>query len=205
LPTKFVLYLGDVYYNKNIPTLIMACKKLKVPLIIVGKQAAEIENNLSMSLKNIKGPKDWLRYISNKPHPELCHYILLKNMFDKEGKVIRLGFVPDKDLVGIMNLATVYCQPSYYEGYGLGVVHAFSCGVPVVVAKTQALVEVANEAALIANPFSPSDLAGKLKEFLEVPSLRAQYIRKGYERLNNYSWDETARKTIKLYERVCEK
>lgn len=202
LPTKFVLYLGDVYYNKNIPTLIMACKKANVPLVIVGKQAAEIENNLSISLKNIKGPKDWFRYLTNNPHPELSHYGLLKNMFDNEGKVMRLGFVPDEDLVRIMNLATVYCQPSYYEGFGFGVVHAFSCGVPVVAAKTQALVEVAGDAALIANPHDPGDMAKKISELLENPSLRAQYIRRGNERLKRFLWEKTAKKVIKLYENV---
>ncbi|MFC1600630.1 glycosyltransferase family 4 protein [Patescibacteria group bacterium] len=205
LPTKFVLYLGDVYYNKNIPTLVLACKKAKIPLIIVGKQATEIENNLLISLKNIKGPKDWLRYLNNSPHPETSHYKLLKEMFDKEGEVIRLGFVPDEDLVPIMNLATVYCQPSYYEGFGLGVVHAFSCGVPVVAARTQALVEVAGEAALFADPFDPDVMASKISELLENPSLRAQYIRKANERLKKYSWKKTAKKVIGMYRQVLEK
>lgn len=205
LPNKFVLYLGDVYYSKNIPTLVMACRDAKVPLVIVGKQAADIESNMSTDLKKIKGPKDWVRFIKNKPHPELSHYKLLKEMFDKEGEVIRLGYVPDNDLIPIMNLATVYCQPSYYEGFGLGVVHAFSCGVPVVISKTQALVEVACNAALIADPFNPKDMALKISMLVNDPSLRAQYIRKGYERLKNFSWEKTAQNTIGVYEKILDR
>lgn len=202
LPNKFVLYLGDVYYSKNIPTLIMACRQAGIPLIIVGKQALDIESNLSTDLKKIKGPKDWLRFVTGRPHPELSHYKLLKEMFDKEEGITRLGFVPDADLVPIMNLATVYCQPSYYEGFGLGVVHAFACGVPVVIAKTQALVEVAGDAALVADPFNPKDMASKILMLADNPSLRAQFIRRGNERLKKFSWEKAAKKTLDVYENV---
>jgi len=205
LPNKFVLYLGDVYYSKNIPTLVMACSKLKIPLVIVGKQAVDIENKLNTDLSTIKGPKDWLRYLINKPHPEISHYQLLKDMFENEGNVIKLGFVPDEDLIPIMNLATVYCQPSYYEGFGFGVVHAFACGVPVVISKTQALVEVAGDAALIADPFNPEDMAKKISMLLQDPSLRAHFIRRGNERLSKFSWQKTAEKTIKVYEQLLER
>lgn len=205
LPNKFVLYLGDLYYSKNIPTLIMACREINIPLVIVGKQASDIEVNLSTDLKKIKGPRDWLRFLTNKPHPELSHYRLLKEMFENEEGVIRLGFVPDSDLVPILNLATVYCQPSYYEGFGLGVVHAFACGVPVVASKTQALVEVAKDAALFTDPFSPKDMAMKLRSLINNPSLRAEYIRKGNDRLKDFSWDKAAKRTLVVYEEIYKK
>jgi glycosyltransferase involved in cell wall biosynthesis len=205
LPNKFVLYLGDVYYSKNIPTLIMACRYAKIPLVIVGKQATEVESNLETDLKKIKGPRDWIRFLTNRPHPELSHYRLLKEMFESEGEVIRLGYVPDSDLIPIMNLATVYCQPSYYEGFGLGVVHAFACGVPVVISKTQALVEISGDAALIADPFNPKDMSSKISILLDNPSMRAQFIRKGNERLKKYSWEKTANLTLKVYEKVLDK
>jgi len=126
-------------------------------------------------------------------------------MFKNENGIIRLGFVPDSDLIPIMNLATVYCQPSYYEGFGLGVVHAFACGVPVVASKTQALVEVSGDASLFTDPFNPKDMASKIKMLLDNPSLRAQYIRRGNERLKKYSWEKTAKKTINVYEKVFDK
>jgi glycosyltransferase involved in cell wall biosynthesis len=205
LPNKFVLYLGDVYYSKNIPTLIMACRKIGAPLVIVGKQAADVETKLATDLNMIKGPQDWIRFLVGKSHPELSHLKLLNDMFKNEEGIIRLGFVPDTDLVSIMNLATVYCQPSYYEGFGMGVIHAFACGVPVVISKTQALVEVSGDAALSADPFNPKDMAAKIQTLLDNPSLRAQLIRKGNERLLRYSWEKSSIKTIKVYEEVFKK
>jgi len=115
---KFVLYVGDVNYNKNIPGLVKACALAKLPLVIVGKQAKEIE---SLDLN----------------HPELRH---LKNI-DWTG-VVRLGFVPNEDLVAIYNLATVYIQPSLYEGYGLPAVEANACKIPMVLVRSQCMVEI---------------------------------------------------------------
>ena len=119
LPKKFALYTGDINYNKNIPWLIDKANELNLPLVIAGKQAKEVEK---MDLD----------------HPELRH---LKNI--DWSNIIRLGFVPDNDLVKIYNLATVYIQPSMYEGFGLPLLEAVACGTPVLYnKKCQALVEI---------------------------------------------------------------
>lgn len=119
LPKRFALYVGDVNYNKNIPWLIEKAKELNLPLVIAGKQAREIEK-VDLS------------------HPELKH---LKNI--DWSKIIRLGYVDDNDLVKIYNLATVYIQPSMYEGFGLPLLEAVACGTPVIYnKKCQALVEI---------------------------------------------------------------
>ncbi len=180
LPDRFVLYVGDVNYNKNIPTLLSACKLAKMPLVICGKQAKEIDGR-------------------NLNHPELTH---LKNVdFDK---VLRLGFVPDEDLVAICNLATLYCQPSFYEGFGLPVLEAFASGTPVVAAKTQALVEVAGGSALFADPKSSKDMADKITKIENDKSLRKSLISAGYERIKAFSWEKTARQTLDVYKKVYE-
>jgi glycosyltransferase involved in cell wall biosynthesis len=202
LSNKFVFYLGDVYYSKNIPNLVRACEIAKTPLVIVGKQVKDIENNLATDLKKINGPRDWVRFLLNKPHPEQAHYMNLKTLLTNNKNVYRLGYVPDEDLVAIMNLATVYCQPSLYEGFGLGVVHAFACGTPVVISRTQALSEVADKAALIADPRDPEDIASNIRILLEDAPLRAEFIKRGYERLKNFSWEKNAKETIKVYEKI---
>jgi len=118
LPSSFALYVGDVNYNKNIPGLITMCEHSNIPLVIVGKQAKDIENqNLDHSeLRHLKG-LDW-------------------------SNVIRLGFVPDDDLAAIYNLADVYIQPSLYEGFALPPLEAKACGTWVVATKIQAHVEI---------------------------------------------------------------
>lgn len=193
LPKEFVLYVGDINYNKNIPNLIKACKIAKITLVIVGKQALDIEE-LGQDLKILKGPRDWMRYILGRPHPELAHYNQLVKEFKSNKNIIRLGFVSDDDLVAIYNLATVYCQPSFYEGFGLPVLEAIACGVPVVAAKTQALVELAEGAAVFVNPNDPEDIARGFKKRIENPKLPREY-----------SWEKTAKETLEVYRKCLKK
>ncbi|MGA3291905.1 MAG: glycosyltransferase family 1 protein [Candidatus Microgenomates bacterium] len=164
LPDRFALYVGDINYNKNIPNLVKACKLAKMPLVIVGKQAAEIEN---MDLN----------------HLELKH---LKNV-DWAG-VIRVGFVPDADLIKIYNLATVYVQPSLYEGFGLPVLEALACGTPVVATKTQCLVEILGDDFNYVGANDPKDIA---KGILNP--------NKGSKLPRVYTWHQTAKETTELY------
>ncbi len=203
LPTRFVLYVGDVNYNKNILGLIKACKIAKVKLVIVGKQALEIEEQ-GLGLDVLKGPKDWFRFLFNIPHPELAHYNDLLEEFRSNGNIIRTGFVPDDDLVAIYNLATVYCQPSYYEGFGLPVLEAMASGTPVVAAKTQALVEIAEKAAQIVNPDDPKDIAEKITKLMKSAKLRTEMANNGYRVCSKYSWKKTASQTSQFYRQILE-
>jgi len=182
LPEKFVLYVGDVNYNKNILGLAKACKIVKVALVIVGKQAADEGIDLS--------------------HPENQSFAEFLEKYGDDSKIKRLGFVPDKELVAIYDLASVYCQPSFYEGFGLSVLEAMACETPVVCSKTQALVEIAGEAALFANPKNPKDLAKKLSEVIKSPRTKEHLIKKGKERAVNFTWKKTARETIEFYKLV---
>lgn len=135
LPKQFVLYVGDVNYNKNIPNLVKACEIAKLPLIIVGKHAKEIEK---MDLI----------------HPETAH---LKNI--DFSKVLRPGFVNDEDLNIIYSLANVYVQPSLYEGFGLPALEAVAARIPLVATKTQALVEILGTDIRYVDPQDPKDMA----------------------------------------------
>ncbi|HKB88313.1 MAG TPA: glycosyltransferase family 1 protein [Patescibacteria group bacterium] len=165
LPKHFALYVGDVNYNKNIPNLVKACEIARIPLVIAGKQAKEIQ---SMDLN----------------HSELNH---LKNI--NWSNVVRLGFVPDDDLVNIYNLASVYVQPSLYEGFGLPVLEAIACTTPVVVTKNQCLVEILGDDFKYVNAYNSEDIArGIIK-----PNINKKLTRE-------YSWEMTAKETIKVYQ-----
>ncbi len=201
LPDKFVLYVGDINYNKNIPALILACKVAKIPLVIVGKQALDIEDR-GIDLRTLNGPMDFARYLFGKPHPELAHYDDLLTNFRNNKKIIRLGFVSDKNLVVIYKRATVYCQPSLYEGFGLPVLEAFAAGTPVVASKTQSLVEIAEGGALFANPKDPKDLARKIREVVDNKTLRNSLIKIGLHIASNFSWKKTARRTLEIYAKI---
>lgn len=167
LPSRFALYIGDVNYNKNIPNLVEACRTAKIPLVIAGKQAAEIEN-------------------SGLNHPELTH---LKNV-DWSG-VVRLGYVSEYDLSMIMNLASVYIQPSFYEGFGLPLLEAYACGTPIAVAKNQCHVEILGDEF---EYFDPKDTKGMSDKILNP--------NKGRKLPRQYSWGQTAKDTLSVYGKV---
>lgn len=178
LPEKFVLYVGDVNYNKNISILIKATQKLNLKLVIVGKQAKEIEK-------------------MNLNHAELKH---LKNI--DWSNTLRLGFVDDSNIVSIYKKAFCYVQPSFYEGFGLPILEAMAAGCPVIAAKTQALVEVGGEACIYFDPYDFSDLSRKIRFMIKDSRFRNQQIQKGFERVKNFSWEMSARQTVNIYEKV---
>jgi glycosyltransferase involved in cell wall biosynthesis len=184
LPEKFVLYVGDVNYNKNILTLCKACKLIKTPLVIVGKQAAV---------------KDF-----DRTHPETQPFVKLLREFGEDKNVIRVGFVPHEELVAFYNLANVYVQPSYYEGFGLPLLEAFASGTPALASRIQAHVEIAGDACLYADPKNPSDFADKIKTLLSDGKLRKELVKKGLIRAKEYSWDKVANETVNIYRQIAE-
>lgn len=190
LPKAFALYVGDVNYNKNIPNLIKACKIAGIPLVIAGKQALDIED-LGINLKILRGPMDYLRYLLGKPHPELAHHKELLGEFLKNKKILRLGFVKTRELVGIYNLASVVVQPSFYEGFGLPLLEAAACRAPIAAAKNQCHVEVLGSDFEYFDPKNPKDMARAIIHPNKDKNLPRVY-----------SWATTARETLSIYEQI---
>ena len=182
LPDKFVLYVGDVNFNKNILGLAAACKNIKLPLVIVGRQAAHEKFDHF--------------HIENQPLVQLI------KQYGNDPEVLRLGFVPENDLILLYNLASVYCQPSFYEGFGLPVLVAMGCGCPVVAANTSSLPEICGKAAILVNPHNVDDLARGIKLVLNNAKLKKRLIQEGFRQAKKFSWEKTARETIKVYEKV---
>jgi len=180
LPEKFVLYVGDVNWNKNLPALIRSCLDLNIDLILVGKQAALAET-------------------LNANHPELQHVSELISLF-KSPLVHRLGFIPDEELAEIYNAATIYCQPSYAEGFGIPVLEAMACGTPVVSSNSHSLPEIAGDAAVYFDPNDQNDIRQKLSQILSDSGLRKDLSQKGIIQSKKFSWDLTAKNTLLAYQ-----
>lgn len=191
LPKHFVLYVGDVNYNKNVEGLVKAFS-----LLLANKSKLKrMDANKSLGLMLIgKAFKDDI--------PETRKILHLIKELDLEDIIIMPGFVPDDDLAGIYNLATVYCQPSFYEGFGLPVLEAMACGTPVAAAKTQALVEIAEGKAQFFNPKDLEDMMKVLSGTINSLPLRKKLSRDGILHSNKFSWDKVADETIRVYKKV---
>ncbi len=107
-----------------------------------------------------------------------------------------LGYVDDAELPALYNGADLSVYPSVYEGFGLPVVEAMACGTPVVASRSTALPEVAGDAAVLADTNNPRDLCVAMESALaDAPRLRAA----GLARAAQFSWRESARKTVAAY------
>lgn len=184
LPEKFVLYVGDVTWNKNLPRLVEVVKSINVPLVMVGKALVSEDFD-----RNNPWNKDLVK---------------VQDLAKDDKNIIRLGFVPTEDLVTIYNLATVFVMPSLYEGFGLPILEAMSCGCPVITTKQGSLGEVAGDAALYVDAYSKEDMTKGIKEVFENPILQKKLMLEGLKRINEFSWKKAAGETLEVYKKVIE-
>lgn len=181
LPEKFVLYTGDINYNKNLPLLINSCIDSKVNLVLVGKNAKEVPN-LDLN------------------HSELSHLKSVKKYFI-ENKIITPGFVSNDDLAAIYQAASIYCQPSFSEGFGIPVLEAMSAGCPVLLSNSAlSLQEIAGGSAEYFNSNSQDDLVSKIQLLMNDPLKRKKMSEAGKIQSKLFSWKKTAENTIEVYE-----
>jgi glycosyltransferase involved in cell wall biosynthesis len=119
-------------------------------------------------------------------------------------RVTFTGYVPDADLVILYNLATLLVLPSLGEGFGLPVVEAMACGVPVATSNRNSLPEIVGEAGLLFDPLSHAELAGAISRLLSDESLRNELRSKGRKRAELFSWKAGSRKLVSIIEETAE-
>jgi glycosyltransferase involved in cell wall biosynthesis len=113
-----------------------------------------------------------------------------------EGRVHFTGYVDENDLPALYNLAAVFAFPSLYEGFGLPVLEAMACGVPVVTSNTSSIPEVAGDAAVLVDPHSADAIADGLRKVLTDPVLKKTCVEKGIERAKLFTWEQSATETL---------
>lgn len=170
LPDKFILYVGDINWNKNVPALAKICKELNYPLVIAGSSAVKTNTPIHPWTKD-------LIEIQNDSYPQ------------------KIGYVPDDELSIIYNLATIYCQPSHAEGFGLPPLQAMACACPVIVNMATSLPEVVEEAAL---DFTKSNF----QNLWNNKSTRDKYVQLGLSQAKKFNWHLTAQKTMEIYAKI---
>jgi glycosyltransferase involved in cell wall biosynthesis len=176
LSKDYLLFVGTIQPRKNLEKLIEAFNQL----------ISDAPKSLSLVLA---GKLGWM----------YDKILAAPKRLGIQKRVKFLGHVPDQDLVGLYQGARVFCLPSLVEGFGLPVLEAMALGTPVVAARAGALPEVVGPAGLLINPKKTTEITAAVKMILENPALAEGLREKGLKRVKEFSWQKTARKTLKIF------
>src|SRR3989338_1964089 len=194
LPDKFILYVGGINANKNLVRLAQAAINLNTHLVLVGGEFVKPPVE-TFSLKKLLG----LQLV----HPEIRQFNKLKEIISGNSLFLTLGFVPTADLNAIYRLATLYVQPSLYEGFGLPLLEAMSAGCPIVAANAGSLTEIIPSESIIFDHGSQPSIEEAISDALALPEKeRARLVKLGREKAAEFSWEKTAKATLSVYQKV---
>lgn len=197
----FILFVGNVEKRKNVEILINAFgdakKNYTFPhkLIIAGKCPGVLSTgNGSGGIAGI------LNRIGISKRLKKNRLLSLMEKLAVSDDVIWLGEVNDDDLAWLYKLARLFVFPSYYEGFGLPVLEAMACGVPSIVSQISSVEEVAGDAAVYFDAKNYLELSEKIWQVLSDADLSKRLEKMGLERSNQFSWDTSAQKVLKVLE-----
>ncbi len=175
---QYILYVGSGDPTKNLSRLLKTYSTLPAELIsgyglvLVG----DLKKNSAL-LKEIENLK-----LSNR--------------------VILTGRVEEQDLIQFYHHATLFVYPSLYEGFGLPVLEAMASGVPVITSKVSSLPEVVGDAGVLINPQNTNELRDQMVRVLKDRELQDRMRKAGLDRARQFTWEKTARQTVKSYQKV---
>lgn len=175
----YIIVIGSLEPRKNMVRIIETFTRLK-----------KMENRPEKLV--IVGKKGWLF------DPILSAANESKNHED----IIFTDFVPTEELVYLLNGAKVMVYPSLAEGFGIPILEAMACGVPVVTSNISSMPEVGGDAVVYCNPFDVDDIATGILRVLENREYAQSLREKGFKNISNFSWEKTARKTMDVYKRA---
>ncbi len=181
LPAGFILFVGTISPRKNVKTVIRAYerivheKAIDIPLVLVGSQGYLYEE--LVGIVDELGLRDMVRHFTS---------------------------VEDQELARFYSAAGVLVLPSYYEGFGLPPLEAMHCGCPVVVSNRASLPEVVGEAGIILDPEDIDGWAEAINRVLTDSTLRFELVQAGKNQARRFTWDKTAKATLRLYEKCMQ-
>lgn len=181
LPKQYILYVGDVNWNKNVIGLLQAFAALR-------------KRNEFSQFKLVLAGRAFLQ----DSLPEIQQITQRIREHDLEHVVIRPGSVSIEDLSCLYSLASVYVQPSHYEGFGLPVLESMACGCPVVCTNTSSLKEIAGP-ALQVSP-KPEDILAGITKMITID--RKIQLERQFAWVKQFTWKRVAGETVAAYERA---
>ena len=175
----FFLYIGSMHPRKNILNLMRAFDIFKktsncdVKLLLVGKAM-------------------W----NNKDIQSLYHTLIYRN------DIHFLGHIKTPELAKILGSAYALTFVPYFEGFGIPLLEAMNCEVPIITSNTTSLPEVAGKAAVLVNPESVDGIANAMLQLYKVPHVKEQVLAAGLIQRQKFSWDKTADLLWKSFEKM---
>ena len=178
LSAGYVFYIGGFWPHKNVTTLVRAYAALPESL----------RRQSPLVLAGTPVPADLHRLIRSR---EGCRPVAM------------IGMVPDEDLPALYRGAALFAFPSHYEGFGLPVLEAMACGVPVLCSTTPALVELTGDAAEHVNPENDPAWEHSLQTLLEDTPRRQRLAESGRARAALFTVDRMTEAMLKVFDEVA--
>lgn len=163
----YLLYVGNRRKNKNIPAMLVAFAKAKIP-------------------------KDFIFLLTGNPDPDL---IILISKLKITSRVRFLGFIKESELPKLYKGAHATLFVSLMEGFGLPLIESMASGTPVITSNESALPEIAGEAAMCVNPYDVGAISDAIERLLGDSILYNDYVDKGLRRAKDFTWKTTAKET----------
>ncbi len=174
----FFFFPGSLSPRKNIINLLKAFSKIK----------NRVPHSVCFTAEESWNDSDVFRYIKDN---------------DLEDRVIKLGFVSEKELVLLYNLSDCCLYPSFYEGFGLPILEAQACGAPLITSNVSSCPEVAGKGALIVDPLDVDKLAEAMLAIVTDSKFRKKLIENGLENIKRFSWEKAAKEHLDLFRKIA--
>jgi glycosyltransferase involved in cell wall biosynthesis len=180
---SFIMYVGTDDDRKNLPRLIQAYAQLPESI----RRAHQL---LMVGKLSLDGNGDFILKKSTKKYGVSNDELLL------------IDYIDDDALVKLYNLCEVFVLPSWHEGFGLPLVEAMACGAAAIGSNISSIPDVLGYSDALFDPFDVSSISQKLEEVLRNKNFRTQLREHGLKQVKKFSWDESARISMKLFEQV---
>ncbi|MFZ5516350.1 MAG: glycosyltransferase family 4 protein [Candidatus Zhuqueibacterota bacterium] len=176
---NYFLYVGERRPHKNLVRMIEAFALFK--------------EQSPGNFKFLIGGKDYNHY--DEPEKKV-------NELGLSGDVNFIGYIPDEKLKPLYSKATCFMFASIYEGFGIPILEAMSCGTPVITSNISSMPEIADNAAIKVNPYDVDEIANAMLAVVRDENIRSDYVERGKARAREFSWEKAAKQTLALYEKM---
>ena len=180
---KFLLSVGTIEPRKNYVALIRIFNRVKC------EKPQNYDSDLQLVIVGRTGwmSEDVIKEYKQSPYRE---------------DIILAGRLSDAELLQMYNMAQLFIYPSIFEGFGLPVVEAMQCGLPVIASNSSSIPEIVDDKKMLFNPTDEGSILDKISLVLGNEKYRAELSEKVRKNAAKFSWKRTSQKTLEVYKEI---